>query len=138
MALKITKPSKYIQEKLLTDVAGEVFSFVGEEYEVGLKFACLNCIKKLNKDYRGLDEPTNVLSFNASTDTKNGDILICEAVVEEEASKLGYEPEELILLYLVHGMLHLAGYDHQKPQERDKMEKIEAEILSKFGIIIER
>lgn len=138
MALTVVKPSKYLQEKLLADVAEEVFSFVGEKYEVGVKFACENCIQKLNKEYRGIDKPTNVLSFNASEDNKDGDILISEAVVEREAAESGHKAEDLDLLYFVHGMLHLAGFDHQELFDRAKMEKAEAEILNKFGIDINR
>lgn len=138
MTLTITKPSKYVEEKLLTAVAGEVFSYIGENFQVGVKFACADCIRKLNKQYRGIDKPTNVLSFNTGEDSKNGDILICEAVVEQEAERAGYNPAELDLLYLIHGMLHLAGFDHESSSERAKMEKIEAEILNKFGIIIKR
>lgn len=136
--IHIVKSSKYAGDKLLTEVAGEVFSYLGEEYEVSVKFACEVCIRKLNKQYRGKDEPTNVLSFNTDEKTKDGDILICEAVVEREAAALNHTPLELDLLYLVHGMLHLAGYDHTNEAERAKMEAAEEAILHKVGIDIKR
>lgn len=138
MSLTIIKPSKYVEQKLLTDVAGEVFSYIGINFEVGLKFACENCIQKLNKQYRGIDKPTNVLSFNEDDKSSNGEILICETVVAREAAELGRAQRELVLLYLVHGMLHLAGFDHQNIKDRDKMEKVEKTILKKFEINIER
>lgn len=138
MSLTIVKPSKYVGDKLLLEVAGEVFSYLDEEYDVSVKFACENCIRSLNKEYRGKDEVTNVLSFNQDNDSKNGDIVICEAVVERESTELGYSVEDLDLLYLIHGMLHLAGYDHTNAADRAKMEGVEQEILSKVGISISR
>lgn len=138
MALNVVKPSKYIDEKLLQRACEEVFLYLGEEFEVSIKFACENCIRGLNKQYMGKDESTNVLSFNHDDDTKDGDIVICETVVENEAVELKYEPKELSLLYVVHGMLHLSGYDHKKTEDRVKMELAERNILSKLGVKIER
>lgn len=138
MALTIIKPSKYVKEKLLRKAAKEVFSYLGDEFEVNVKFACENCIRNLNKEYQGIDAPTNVLSFNHDVSQKDGDIVICESVVEKESEKLGVKVPELDLLYLVHGMLHLAGFEHTKTEDRDKMEKTEEIILSKIGVEIER
>lgn len=136
--LTIVKNSKYVSGATLRRISKEVFSFVGEEYDVGVKFACENCIRGLNKEYRGKDEPTNVLTFNVDDSSKDGDIVICEAVVLKESELLRYKTSDLIALYFVHGMLHLAGFDHQKVLERAKMEKIEEEILNKVGVKIER
>lgn len=138
MAITIVKPSQYLDKKTILRVAAEVFSFLGEEFEVGVKFACENCIRGLNKQYRGKDEPTNVLSFNNEEHNKNGDIVICESFVEGEAKELKTAVSDLELLYLVHGMLHLAGFDHTKPGERVKMEKIEKAILNKIGLEINK
>lgn len=138
MSLNIVKSSKYLKKELLLKVCGEVFSYIGEEFEVNIKFACKNCIQELNKKYLGKDKPTNVLSFNHEKDVKSGDIIICESVVEIEANKLNYRPEEITILYVVHGMLHLAGFDHKKDKDRVKMELIECSILKKLGIEIER
>lgn len=136
MSLTIVKPSKYVDRKLLENLTQEVFDYLGEEFSVSVKFACENCIRGLNKEYTGKDEPTNVLSF--TDDTGGGDIVICESVVEKEAKKLKYFESDLILLYFVHGMLHLAGFDHTNEEERAKMEKAEEAILSKIGVKIER
>lgn len=136
--LSIVSPSKYLSESRLKKAAEAVFGFVGEEFEVNIKFACESCIQGLNKEYMGKDEPTNVLSFNHEKDTKNGDIVVCETVVEHEADELGYKPEEMSLLYVVHGILHLAGFDHKNNEDRAKMEAIESDILKKLGVKIER
>ncbi len=127
-----------MEEKLLRNACEEVFSYVGGEFEVNIKFACKNYIRELNKQYMQKNKPTNVLSFNHDNNTKNGDIIICESIVEHEASNLGYKPEEMLLLYVVHGMLHLSGFDHKNEEERAKMEGIEQSILNKFGVKIER
>jgi probable rRNA maturation factor len=138
LALKVVGSSKYLNEKLLAEVAEEVFSFVGTKFEVGLRFVSRDTIWGLNKQYRHQDKPTNVLSFHESPSGHNGDIVICEEVVEREAADLGYKPSDIRLLYFVHGILHLAGFDHENTVERDKMERAEAEILKKFRVAIER
>lgn len=138
MSLTIIKQSKYVEEKLLQSVAEEVFSYLGQEFAVGVKFACESCIQGLNKQYRGKNEPTNVLSFNLGSESWDGDIVISEAVVERESKDLGHSPLELDLLYLVHGMLHLAGFDHTSQADRAKMETAEANILKRVGVNLPR
>jgi len=138
LALRIVKTSKYIDKKLLENAVKEVFSYLDEEFEVNVKFVSEDYIHDLNKKHIGKDEPTNVLSFNHDNNSKGGDIVICEAVVGCEASKFNYKPEELSLLYMVHGILHLAGLDHTNEVDRAKMELVENKILSKLGVKIER
>ncbi len=136
MAFTLVNKSKYATAELLAKTASEVFSLLGQDFEANLKFVSADEIQKLNKQYRGLDVSTNVLSFNAE-DAEGGDIVIAESVVQSEAQKLGVEPTSLDLLYLVHGMLHLAGHDHQTESERAKMEELEAKILDKIGLSVE-
>lgn len=138
MVLNIIKPSKYVSEKLLKKTVKEVFLILNESFDIGVKFACEDCIKGLNREYRGKDEATNVLSFNTDEDSKSGDIVICESVVEKESKKLNYNVADLIILYFIHGILHLAGFDHINRKDRDKMEKTEQLILNKLGVKIER
>ncbi len=138
MALSVIKKSRYVSPKLLTETAEEVFSYLDAIFEVNLSFISKDEIRTLNNRFRGINKPTNVLSFNYEKNEKDGDILICEEVVIEEAKELGFKESDLILLYLVHGILHLFGLDHQKKQERARMEKIEEFILIRKGIRIER
>lgn len=116
--------------------AKEVFSFIGYSIEVNLKFISEEEIKRINYKLRGQDRATNVLAFGFGD--KVGDIVISNKFVAKEARRLNYEVRDLILLYLVHGILHLAGFDHMIDKERVKMEMAEEQIMSNLGIKISR
>ena len=94
--------------------------------------------RQLNNDYRGLDKPTNVLSFPFEappeiSDKFLGDIIICAPVVEQQA-KLQNKPLQSRCAPLeAHGMLHLQGYEHQNDQQAEEMERLEGEILATLG-----
>lgn len=96
--------------------------------------------RTLNRDYRGTDKPTNVLSFPADLRLPEGegkilgDIVICDPVVRREAQAQGKLAGEHYAHMVIHGMLHLYGYDHEDPAEADVMEDIEREILGRLGI----
>ena len=95
--------------------------------------------RALNRDYRGKDYATNVLTFaygaeaHAAETVLSGDIILCAPVVEDEATRQG---KTLLAHYAhltVHGMLHLQGYDHETEQDAVIMEAREATILAKLG-----
>jgi probable rRNA maturation factor len=95
--------------------------------------------QRLNRDYRGKDYPTNVLTFVYGKDkvdpivARCGDIVLCAPVVEQEAKE---QDKDLVSHYAhltVHGMLHLQGYDHETDNEATIMETLEAGILAKLG-----
>lgn len=96
--------------------------------------------RTLNREYRGMDRPTNVLSFPADLVLPDGegkllgDIVICDPVVAREAQAQGKLASEHYAHMVIHGMLHLYGYDHEDPAEADVMEAIEREILGRLGI----
>ena len=94
--------------------------------------------KALNHQYRGKNKPTNVLSFCADVpeyidSNELGDIVICAEVVANEAK----QQNKLLMAHwahmVVHGVLHLNGYDHQDTAEAEKMEQLEKQILAKLG-----
>jgi probable rRNA maturation factor len=96
-----------------------------------------------NRDYRGKDYATNVLSFPAELPqglpsgirlSQLGDVLICAPVVAREAAEQGRPEAEHWAHLTIHGVLHLLGYDHEKPDEARRMESLETEILAKLGI----
>lgn len=77
-------------------------------------------IRKLNKKYRRKDKATDVLSFNYGD---SGEVVLCPEVIKENAEKFGNTFKKEIIRILIHGMLHLAGYDHEKStKEAEKME----------------
>jgi len=97
-------------------------------------------LQKLNRDYLGIDAPTDVLSFPASesdpeTGTRYiGDILISVPYATKGAKQAGNSLEAELQLLVVHGVLHLLGHDHAKPKEKTKMWKAQAEILKSLGL----
>jgi len=97
-------------------------------------------VQELNRDYLGIDSPTDVLSFPASeTDPETGstyigDIIISMPYAARSAEKAGHAVEAEVQLLVVHGVLHLLGHDHAKPKEKAKMWKAQAEILETLGL----
>jgi probable rRNA maturation factor len=94
--------------------------------------------RRLNHDYRGKDRPTNVLSFPfepvPEVDLEHlGDLVICAPVVAREATEQGKPAEAHWAHMVVHGMLHLQGYDHETEADADEMEALETDILVGLG-----
>lgn len=91
--------------------------------------------RKLNLQWRGKDKPTNVLSFPAPPELPTlGDLVICAQVVKDEAKRDGKTLEAHWAHMVVHGALHLAGYDHELGErERLRMERREISVLRSFG-----
>ncbi|MEY0233934.1 rRNA maturation RNase YbeY [Providencia manganoxydans] len=92
----------------------------------------------LNLIYRGKDKPTNVLSFPFEAPPEVelpllGDLIICRQVVEQEALEQQKTAEEHWAHMVVHGCLHLLGYDHIEDDEAEEMEGLETEILAELG-----
>jgi probable rRNA maturation factor len=91
----------------------------------------------LNQRYRGKDAPTNVLAFPADADYLDydclGDLVICAPLVSAEAATQGKTAEAHWAHLVVHGMLHLQGYDHQQTADTREMERLEIKILDTLG-----
>lgn len=99
-------------------------------------------IHEINKKYRGIDRPTDVISF-ALEDNKDieydnyrllGDIYICDKKVLDQAKEYGHSVKRELSFLAVHGLLHLLGYDHMKPEDEKVMFGLQEEILDKYGI----
>jgi probable rRNA maturation factor len=103
--------------------------------EVTVRFVGEAEAQTLNRDYRGKDYATNVLSFAYESGERIcGDLVLCLPVVEREAREQGKPPEAHYAHMVVHGMLHLQGYDHETGHdEAERMESIEREILAALG-----
>jgi len=94
--------------------------------------------RQLNRDYRGKDRPTNVLSFPFEPppgipEEHLGDLVICAPVVFREAGEQQKQPEAHWAHMVVHGVLHLQGFDHQNSEEAEEMESLERQILAELG-----
>jgi probable rRNA maturation factor len=97
-------------------------------------------LQKLNRDYLGIDAPTDVLSFPASESDPEtgaryiGDIIISMPYAARSAEKAGHGLEAEVQLLVVHGVLHLLGHDHAEADEKARMWKAQAEILESLGL----
>jgi probable rRNA maturation factor len=90
-------------------------------------------LRALNRDFRGKDKPTNVLSF-PSQGAYRGDIAIAHGVTAAEAKAAGKSFADHAVHLAVHGVLHLAGYDHEDHADARVMEPLEVKILARLGI----
>lgn len=84
-------------------------------------------IQKINREYRGIDQPTDVLSFEEPPE-----IIVCWAVLKKQAKTRKLSQKEVLKELLVHGFLHILGYDHQQEKDFIKMDKISQKILKKL------
>ncbi|CQR80258.1 metal-binding heat shock protein required for rRNA maturation [Escherichia coli K-12] len=109
-----------------------------EESEVTIRVVDTAESHSLNLTYRGKDKPTNVLSFPFEVPpgmemSLLGDLVICRQVVEKEAQEQGKPLEAHWAHMVVHGSLHLLGYDHIEDDEAEEMEALETEIMLALG-----
>ena len=115
---------------------------VGAEAEVGLLIATQERIRELNRDYLGEDEPTDVLAFSAREEGTDlpfihppdgllhlGEVIIAypQAVIQADEHRQPVKKELAILI--IHGLLHLLGYDHDEPESERRMKAREKELL---------
>ena len=91
-------------------------------------------IQKLNREHRGIDRPTDVLSFPLADNPSHmlGSIVISADKVEEAAKEFGHTPQEELALLYIHGLLHLLGYDHEV--DEGQMRQKEKELIEEFGL----
>ncbi|HZW46105.1 MAG TPA: rRNA maturation RNase YbeY, partial [Microvirga sp.] len=88
----------------------------------------------LNRDYRGVDKPTNVLSFPQASGPLLGDIVLAYETVRDEAALAGKPFRAHMGHLIVHGFLHLLGFDHEAEGEAEEMEALERAALGRIGI----
>lgn len=109
-------------------------AILGRKYELSLVFVTPKKIQNLNKIYRGLNKPTDILSFPLSK--TSGEIFICQSEAKKEMVKFGLPTGQagrsygnFLVFLFIHGLVHLKGYNHGP-----KMEKIEEKFRRKFKI----
>ena len=101
---------------------------------VTLRFVARAEGQRLNREFRGKDYPTNVLTFPYNDRAPlEGDVVICAAVVASEARRQGKAVRAHYAHLVVHGLLHLQGLDHERPAEASRMERRERSILAALG-----
>ena len=106
--------------------------------EVSIRLVSPEEIRNLNATFRGKQGATNVLSFPAELSLGKlevlGDVVVCTRLVAEEAARFGKKFPDRFRHLLVHGVLHLLGYDHKAAKEREEMEDLEIRLLSQLGV----
>ncbi len=109
-----------------------------QEAAVTIRIVSSDEIRTLNRDYRERDSATNVLSFSSDYPPELklsylGDIAICAEIVNREAAEQGKTADAHWAHIVIHGILHLQGFDHIDPQDAKQMESREIELLNIFG-----
>jgi probable rRNA maturation factor len=95
------------------------------------------CVRDLNRRYRGRNKPTNVLSFPAAEARAArllGDVVLARETVRAEARAAGIRADDHVAHLVVHGVLHLLGWDHVRDAEANAMEALEARVLARLGV----
>ena len=139
-----------LNKDLFLKLFNSAMKLTGQTYnklECNLHFVSSSEIHELNKEYRGVDKPTDVLSFplleGAEFTPQNfpydvdletgalslGDIFICEQVAHAQAEEYGHSYLRELTYLFVHGLLHLLGYDHMEEDEKKQMRAMEEKVL---------
>ena len=141
---ELTFPQEYIDNvKAAAEMVGKLYDV--ENGEVSITLTNNAYIHTLNKQYRGIDRPTDVLSFalNESEEPEIegepevdvlGDLIISVERAEEQAADYGHSVRREMAFLTVHGMLHLLGYDHMEEEERAEMENEQRVVMEALGI----
>jgi probable rRNA maturation factor len=103
-------------------------------YEISVSFVNDAAIQSLNFKYRGNDKPTNVLSFIYNAESLCGDIILAYETILRESKEQKKNFQDHLAHLMIHGTLHLLGYDHEKATEAFVMEELEKNILNYFNI----
>lgn len=114
----------------------------GGDGEVSVRVVGAAEMQAINSEFRGQDKPTNVLSFSAGaiqglpvdSGLPLGDLVICASIVNQEAEQQGKSRQDHWGHIIIHGCLHLLGFDHEQDDDAALMEGMEIEILSAYGI----
>jgi probable rRNA maturation factor len=110
----------------------------GRGHELALQLVSSTRMQSLNFKFRGKNKPTNVLSFSPTpvpgvSPRPLGDIVICPTVLRREAREQGKSQDAHWAHLVIHGALHLLGYDHERDQDAKRMERRETVLMRKLG-----
>ena len=127
-----------IADRIIQTAASASKSKLHADADVSLLFCDDERIRELNRSFRGIDKPTNVLSFPGSNPNglllMLGDIAIAFETVQREARDEGKSLADHTAHMVAHGFLHLLGFDHENDEDAEEMEALERAILAAHGI----
>ena len=133
MAVEINNKTKNrIDLSLVKKTGGKFLQYKNKEkFDVSIAFVGDSEMRKLNKRYRGINKTTDVLSFSGEEGFL-GEIVISYAQIKRQAKEFGNKTKDELIFILVHGLLHLLGYDDRTEAGRKKMERLGAEFIKNF------
>jgi len=130
------------QEQLIQSAVAACYQLENwpTDYEVSLSFVMNEEIQALNRDYRGKDQPTDVLSFpmdmpDDAPEKLLGDIVISVEKMLEQAAEYGHSADREMIYLVVHSTLHLMGYDHMTPEDKLLMREKEETIMERLALV---
>ena len=141
LSLSVQYPDSRLQESITRQkIRRWVQAALLAPAELTIRFVDAEEGRVLNRDYRGKDYATNVLTFAYNEGEEIGedeptraDIILCTDVLEREAAEQKKTVEEHTAHLIVHGVLHAQGYDHEDDEEAQEMEQLERDILAAMG-----
>lgn len=123
-----------VDKSFLQKVAKRIFKSIKlrEIQEISVAIIGDDEIKNLNKKYRKKDKVTDVLAFDYGSPGSQGEIFICLPQAERQAKKIGHSLKNELGILLIHGILHLAGYEDKTVKDRERMNKMQENIWRKI------
>lgn len=118
---------------IVRTLAEDVATHFNENREASLIFVSNDEIRKMNRDYRKIDKVTDVISFEEEEEDYLGEIFISVDRLLEQAKDFNHSPIRECAFLLIHGILHLMGYDHMNPEDEAIMVHLQEEILNRCG-----
>ncbi|MBF0713180.1 rRNA maturation RNase YbeY [Gemella sp. GH3] len=152
--LEIIDEQNYVDEKSrnlivnLLELAANIEKVDIDNTELAITFVDKEEIKNINREYRGIDRPTDVISFALNDEVEGeleiiggnqidylGDIIICVDVAKEQAKEYNHSYERELGFLALHGFLHLLGYDHMTEEDEKEMFGKQDYILNEYGLL---
>ncbi len=137
MPLNIFDLEKVSQDtkELITHTGKFLLSFLHIKKNLNIIIIDENKIKKINGRYRGKDRPTDVLAFNYNDDDLIGEIFLCLKQNKKKALIENRDPNDRLKIIIIHGLLHLLGYDHKTESDNALMEKETLRLFNQLQLI---
>ncbi len=129
----INRSGEKIDENELKDLIHPILKEEIGDVNVNIVFVTADEIKSLNRKFMGVEEPTDVLTFPYHDKDIYGEIIVCPEVVRNNAERFSTSYEDELMTVVIHGILHLAGYDHERENRKaDKMFRKQKEYLERI------
>jgi probable rRNA maturation factor len=125
-----------VDERRVRELVALVEAGEGRRLPVSVSIVDDAEIRRLNREFLGHDEPTDVIAFDLEDGidtTTAGEIVVSAECAERVAREMGHAPESELLFYVCHGLLHLCGWDDAEPPARERMLERQREYLRKLG-----